>query len=299
MKLKNKLVEMKRILSIIAFILLVAPAANAQLLWKITGKGVEKPSYILGSHHAVPFNYCDSIPGLMKAFEEVDFVIGEFDMVKMGEMTLEQMQNMQKMMMMPADTMLLSLFSKEEKELLDAYLKETIGAQLEMFSAMKPMTIMVTVQNKILMDIIPDIASMTGMDKYMQTLAVSKGKKVGGLETMEYQMNLLYGNSLEEQADALLEMAQNSNSKELMIELTAAYKSQDLDALWSVFKDQMTRYEYDALVSERNKNWKKQIVELLPVQSSLFVVGSGHLPGEKGMIKLLKKAGYKVKPVKK
>ena len=290
---------MKRILSIIAFVLLVVPSANAQLLWKISGRGIEKPSYILGTHHAVPFTYCDSIPGLMKAFEEVDFVIGEFDMVKMGEMSPAQMHNMQKMMIMPADTTLLSLFSKEEKELLDAYLKETIGAQLEMFSAMKPMTIMVTVQNKILMDIIPDIASMTGMDKYMQTLAVSQGKKVGGLETMEYQMSLLYGSSLEEQADALLEMAQNGNSKELMIELTAAYKSQNLDALWSVFKDQMTRYEYDALVSERNKNWKKQIVELLPVQSSLFVVGSGHLPGEKGMIKLLKKAGYKVKPVKK
>ena len=290
---------MKRILSIIAFVLLVVPSVNAQLLWKISGRGIEKPSYILGTHHAVPFTYCDSIPGLMKAFEEVDFVIGEFDMVKMGEMTPAQMQNMQKMMMMPADTTLLSLFSKEEKELLDAYLKETIGAQLEMFSSMKPMTIMVTVQNKILMDIIPDIASMTGMDKYMQTLAASKGKSVGGLETMEYQMNLLYGNSLEEQADALLEMAQNGNSKELMAELTVAYKTQNLDALWSVFKDQMTRYEYDALVSERNKNWEKQIVELLPVQSSLFVVGSGHLPGEKGMIKLLKKAGYKVKPVKK
>ena len=290
---------MKRVLVIIAFVLIAAQSANAQLLWQISGRGIEKPSYILGTHHAVPFTYCDSIPGLMKAFEEVDYVIGEFDMVKMGEMTPAQMQNMQKMMMMPADTTLLSLFSKEEKELLDAYLKETIGAQLEMFSAMKPMTIMVTVQNKILMDIIPDIASMTGMDKYMQTLAVSQGKKVGGLETMEYQMSLLYGSSLDEQADALLEMAQNSNSKELMIELTAAYKSQDLDALWSVFKDQMTRYEYDALVSERNKNWKKQIVELFPVQSSLFVVGSGHLPGEKGMIKLLKKAGYKVKPVKK
>ena len=290
---------MRRLFAIIAFMLLAAQSANAQLLWKISGRGIEKPSYILGTHHAVPFTYCDSIPGLMKAFEEVDYVIGEFDMVKMGEMTQAQMQNMQKMMMMPADTTLLSLFSEKEKEQLDAYLKETVGAELQMFSAMKPMTIMVTVQNKILMDIIPDIASMTGMDKYMQTLAVSQGKKVGGLETMEYQMSLLYGSSLDEQADALLEMAQNSNSKELMIELTAAYKSQDLDALWSVFKDQMTRYEYDALVSERNKNWKKQIVELLPVQSSLFVVGSGHLPGEKGMIKLLKKAGYKVKPVKK
>lgn len=183
---------MKRVLVIIAFVLLAAQSANAQLLWKISGRGIEKPSYILGTHHA-------SIPGLMEAFDQVDYVIGEFDMVKMGEMTQTQMQNMQKMMMMPADTTLLSLFNVEEKELLDAYLKETVGAELQMFSAMKPMTIMVTVQNRILMDIIPDIVSMTGMDKYMQTLAVSKGKSVGGLETMEYQMSLLYGSSLEEQ----------------------------------------------------------------------------------------------------
>ncbi len=290
---------MRRLFAIIAFVLLAAQSANAQLLWKISGRGIDKPSYILGTHHAVPFTYCDSIPGLMKAFGQVDYVIGEFDMVKMGEMTQAQIQNMQKMMMMPADTTLLSLFNVEEKELLDAYLKKTVGAELQMFSAMKPMTIMVTVQNRILMDIIPDIASMTGMDKYMQTLAVSKGKSVGGLETMDYQMNLLYGSSLEEQANALLEMAQNSNSKELLIELTAAYKSQNLDILWNVFKEQMTGYEYDALVSVRNRDWEKQIEELVPAQSSLFVVGSGHLPGEKGMITLLKQAGYNVEPIQK
>lgn len=290
---------MKSLLVTILLMVIGTLYAPAQLLWKISGRGIERPSYILGTHHAVPFTYCDSIPGLMEAFEEVDYVIGEFDMVKMGEMTPVQMQNMQKGMMMPADTTLLSLFNVEEKELLDAYLKETVGAELQMFSAMKPMTIMVTVQNRILMDIIPDIASMTGMDKYMQTLAVSKGKSVGGLETMEYQMSLLYGSSLEEQADALLEMAQNSNSKELLIELTAAYKSQNLDILWNVFKEQMTRYEYDALVSVRNRNWEKQIVELVPAQSSLFVVGSGHLPGEKGMITLLKQADYNVEPIQK
>ena len=290
---------MKSLLVTILLMVIGTLYAPAQLLWKISGRGIEKPSYILGTHHAVPFTYCDSIPGLMEAFEEVDYVIGEFDMVKMGEMTQAQMQNMQKMMMMPADTALLSLFSVEEKELLDKYLKETVGAELQMFYAMKPMTIMVTVQNRILMDIIPDIASMTGMDKYMQTLAASKGKSVRGLETMEYQMNLLYGNSLEEQADALLEMARGGNSKELMTELTAVYKSQDLDALWDVFKEQMTGYEYDALVSVRNQNWKKQIVELVPAQSSLFVVGSGHLPGEKGMITLLKQAGYNVEPIQK
>lgn len=39
--------------------------------------------------------------------------------------------------------------------------------------------------------------------------------------------------------------------------------------------------------------------ELLPKQTTLFVVGAGHLPGEYGMINLLRESGYKVKPVKK
>ena len=68
---------MRRLFAIIVFVLLAAQSANAQLFWKISGRGIEKPSYILGTHHAVPFTYCDSIPGLMKAFEEVDYVIGE------------------------------------------------------------------------------------------------------------------------------------------------------------------------------------------------------------------------------
>ncbi len=287
---------MRRLFTII-IIMLLAQSANAQLLWRISGRGVEKPSYILGTHHAVPFTFCDSIPGLMKAFGEVESVIGEFDMVKMGEMPPAQMENMQKMMMMPADTTLLSLFSVEEKEILDAYLKETIGAELQMFSAMKPMSIMVTVVNKILMDIIPNIATHTSIDKYMQTLANSKGKGIGGLETMDYQMNLLYGSSLEEQADALLEMAEDNNSKELLIELKDLYKSQDLDKLWKIFISQMTDLEYNAIVKERNLNWLDEMNKLLPDHSTLYVVGAGHLPGDNGMINLLRKAGYKVKPV--
>lgn len=289
---------MKRILAIIALLLLAVPAANAQLLWKISGRGIEKPSYILGTHHAVPYTFCDTIPGLMKAFGEVEHVVGEFDMLKMDAMTPQQMQNMQKMMMMPADTTMASLFSDAQRDTLDAYLKNTLGANLQMLSSMKPMTIMVTVQQKILMELIPDIASLTGIDKYMQTLAAEKGKQVGGMETMEYQLGLLYGSSLQDQADALLDMVRRSNSKELLQELTVAYKTQNLDTLWKIFQDQMTQLEYDALVKTRNLNWLEEMKSLLPTQSTLYVVGAGHLPGDAGMINLLRDAGYKVKPVK-
>lgn len=273
--------------------------SNAQLVWKIGGNGIQKPSYILGTHHGCPFNYCDSIPGLMKAFDKVDNIIGEINMIEFSEMSPERMQKMQAMMMMPADTSLLSLFNEEETAKVNVWLKNEMGASLEMLSVMKPMTIMVTVQNKEIMEVIPEIATMTSINKYMQTLGQRKGKTIGELETADYQMELLYGNSLEEQADALLEMIDHGDSKGLLQQLTNVYKSQNLDTLWKVFQEQMTGYEYDAIVKVRNLNWEKQIKELLPQQTTLFVVGAGHLPGEYGMINLLREAGYKVKPVKK
>lgn len=289
---------MKRILTILALSLMCL-TSNAQLVWKISGNGIQKPSYILGTHHGCPFNYCDSIPGLMKAFDKVDNIIGEINMIEFSEMSPERMQKMQAMMMMPADTSLLSLFNEEETAKVNDWLKNQMGASLEMLSVMKPMTIMVTVQNKILMEMMPELATMTSIDKYMQTLGQSKGKSIGELESADYQMELLYGNSLEEQADALLEMIDQGDSKKLMQQLTDAYKSQNLDKLWEIFQEQMTGYEYDAIVKVRNLNWEKQMKELLPKQSTLFVVGAGHLPGESGMINLLREAGYKVKPVKK
>ena len=289
---------MKRILTLLALSLLCL-TSNAQLVWKISGNGIQKPSYILGTHHGCPFNYCDSIPGLMKAFDKVDNIIGEINMIEFSEMSPERMQKMQAMMMMPADTSLLSLFNEEETAKVNDWLKNQMGASLEMLSVMKPMTIMVTVQNKILMEMMPELATMTSIDKYMQTLGQRKGKTIGELETADYQMELLYGNSLEEQADALLEMIDHGDSKGLLQQLTNAYKSQNLDTLWKVFQEQMTGYEYDAIVKVRNLNWEKQMKELLPKQSILFVVGAGHLPGESGMINLLREAGYKVKPVKK
>ena len=289
---------MKRILTLLALSLLCL-TSNAQLVWKISGNGIKKPSYILGTHHGCPFTYCDSIPGLMKAFDKVDNIIGEINMIEFAEMSPERMQKMQAMMMMPADTSLLSLFSTEEAAKVNEWLGKKMGASLEMLSVMKPMTIMVTVQNKEMMEVIPEIATMTTIDKYMQTLGQRKGKTIGELETADYQMELLYGNSLEEQADALLEMIDHGDSKELLQQLTNAYKSQNLDTLWKVFQEQMTGYEYDAIVKVRNLNWEKQMTELLPKQSTLFVVGAGHLPGESGMINLLREAGFKVKPVKK
>ncbi|MBQ2447022.1 MAG: TraB/GumN family protein, partial [Bacteroidales bacterium] len=69
---------MKKIISL-SLVLMMALSVNAQLLWKISGNGLKDASYILGTHHACSFTFCDSIPGLKKAFGQAQVVVGEID----------------------------------------------------------------------------------------------------------------------------------------------------------------------------------------------------------------------------
>lgn len=67
---------MKSFIGAVLFIC-VAFSANAQLLWKVSGNGLNQPSYIIGTHHLAPFSIMDSIAGLKKAMNETQQVYGE------------------------------------------------------------------------------------------------------------------------------------------------------------------------------------------------------------------------------
>lgn len=59
----------------------------------------------------------------------------------------------------------------------------------------------------------------------------------------------------------------------------------------------MSPQEADKLIYNRNSAWVDFLIGALPTTSMLIAVGAGHLPGEKGVISLLKKAGFNVTPV--
>lgn len=42
---------MKRISTFVMLLCIVVLSANAQLLWKVSGKNLPKASYVLGTHH--------------------------------------------------------------------------------------------------------------------------------------------------------------------------------------------------------------------------------------------------------
>ena len=53
----------------------------------------------------------------------------------------------------------------------------------------------------------------------------------------------------------------------------------------------------DILLYNRNRNWVAKLKTLLPSKALVIAVGAGHLPGEQGLINLLRKEGYNVTPV--
>ena len=74
----KELTTMKR-LSLLLAVLALAIAANAQLLWKVSGNRLGRPSYVMGTYHFAPAAMIDKIPGMDQAFKGCDIVIGELE----------------------------------------------------------------------------------------------------------------------------------------------------------------------------------------------------------------------------
>ena len=81
--------------------------------------------------------------------------------------------------------------------------------------------------------------------------------------------------------------------------LMQAYKDQDLSKLEELTKttDMGIANFTDILLYNRNRNWVEKLKNIMFANPVLIAVGAGHLPGDKGVINLLRKAGYTVKPV--
>jgi len=120
------------------------------------------------------------------------------------------------------------------------------------------------------------------------------------LESMEEQLNFIHSIPYKEQAKMVLDYIEEGENMEAEFdELTKTYLSEDIDALHRLIEKQAKEYDFMAdLVDNRNKNWIPQIKKLATEKSSFFGVGAGHLGGAKGVINLLRKAGYKVTAVK-
>ena len=129
----------------------------------------------------------------------------------------------------------------------------------------------------------------TFIDAYLYGIARTYKKKIFGLEDAEGQMNLLFG---DDEDDLLGEGAKAE--RKAMEEIIDIYIKGDINEIWTYLKDK--DLEQMSLV-ERNLVMAKSITNLVKNETLFATVGVAHLPGEKGIIALLQRDGYQLRPV--
>lgn len=273
-------------------------------LWKVSGKGLEKPSYIFGTYHLSPLSIKDSIAAMPQAMNETTQVYGEVVMSEMATPTF--MQSMQQQMMMPKDTTLQSLFTPEQYEEVGKVVKENMMVDIAMLAQLKPAAINQQLVVLLYMKHTPGFNPQEQLDTYFQQQAGQQGKKVGGLETAQSQIDILFNSQTLQRQANLLYCAISDIEKgiEQSKRLIAAYEKQDLDAMLQLMEERDGNScdplpgEMEAMLDNRNKAWVEKMPAIMTEAPTLFVVGAGHLPGDNGVLNLLKQQGYTIEAMK-
>ena len=300
---------MRKTFLLAALIVSFAFSAQAQLLYRISGNGLESPSYIVGTYHFAPASFADSIPGMNEAIENTQQVCGELD--KMDAFKPENTARMMQVLMLPEGTTLTSLLTEDQLGRLNALLLEVLGTDLndETYAAqvdkMIPVALSTNLTLASYMKEHPSLNPMELIDNYFQMVALQNGKSVKGFETVDFQMQTLYGAPLQKQVDDLMCLVDHfDEAMDLTTRITDAYFSQNFQQLEAILEEEMegacaaTPEEEAALLDDRNHNWIKMMPDMMTEHPTLFVVGAGHLCGEQGVLKLLEGLGYTVEGMK-
>ncbi len=258
---------------------------NAQensMLWEITGKDIEKPSYLFGTIHMM----CAK-----------DFVIREkvknaFD--KTGKLALEidfddplEIGDLQKGMQ--ASKPLSQLFSKEEYAELDAFLKEKIGAGASQFENMS----LTAITSALLFKSLGCPPKMYEIE-FLQ-MAMKRQSEILGLEKVKDQLESFDKSFSPKEFIEQLRFYDVSGLDTLI----QKHKQEDLQAIYTLTTDpkMMDESARKWMLDTRNSNWVIKMPDMMKRESIFFAVGAAHLGGENGVISLLRKKGYTVKPI--
>ncbi len=255
------------------------------LLWKITGKGLSKPSYLFGTLHMI----CESDyilrEKVTKALAATTQLVTEINMTDSTEKKLLLSSG-------KADVPLSKKLTPEKyKELADS-LKSIYHLDVKNFESYT----IETVGSFIALSVFP-CQKLKAYEHELQLLAKAQNKTFLGLEKVTEQIEVLEKASGEAYVFNLLKTTKEFN--EVYKNIIQWYKTEEVDTLYNASTSEvmMTEESKKWMLVNRNQNWAKKLPSIMKEKSSFIAVGAAHLSGKEGVINLLKKAGYTVTPI--
>lgn len=298
---------MKRVFVALGILFLVSPLAAQvklkekkypSLLWEITGNGLKKPSYLIGTMHVsskMAFHLPDSFYIALRSAGVVALETNpetwQDDMNKYEISSGYSLAGLNYGIAMRGLNDFLSINTLKVGK---------YEGKIERALYSNPSVINSLLYRTYGNDA-SDFEEDTYLDMYIYQCGRKLGKKVAGVED--------YGESMKLMAEAYKDAAKEKKKKEKSYEdaedyspekLQEAYRNGNLDLLDTINKFNSTSDAFDEkFLYRRNEIQAGSIDSIIKSGSTLFVgVGAAHLPGNRGVIELLRKKGYKLRPVK-
>lgn len=259
------------------------------LLWKISGNGLKHESYLFGTIHVS----CDASldDSTIKALKTTEQLFLEIDMNKPIEM------EMMKYITMKNENKISKLLNSEDFNLVDEFLNKKMKMSLKFFDSYKPFMIATMLY--------PSILECSIQNIERELIIINKNnnnKEVFGLETIKEQMEIFDQIPYEIQAEELVKMVKSDlkKDKEEIKKMIAIYKNKDIDAMQQIMdesENKITSENKKILIYDRNNKWIPTIIKIINEKPTFIAVGAGHLAGNEGIIKLLRRNGYRVEAV--
>lgn len=264
---------------------------NNTLLWEISGNGLNKPSYLFGSFHLMCPSDIHFSKELMQAMDNSAEVYFEMDLDDPSN-TLGAMLFMN----MKDGKTLRELYNDEEYTRLEKFLRDSAGISLGSMKKMKPSVLEAFLYPKLM-----PCKDLSGVEIKLLKLAQEKKKEVKGFETIAFQSSVFDSIPYTVQAKELLNSIDSFYEyKRSFNTLLDVYRNQQLDSIAYLINNSEFGMEenQDLLLDKRNRNWVNQLKKVLPEKPVFIAVGTAHLVGDKGLIALLRKEGFTLRPLK-
>jgi uncharacterized protein YbaP (TraB family) len=261
------------------------------LLWEITGNGLRKPSYLFGTMHVsskLVFHLSDSFYLDIKSS---DIVALELD-PQLWQDQLFRFENMESNLRFytqgsPND------FVNEKSFQLERYddrLKSALSDEPTVINGLLYRTYRTRA----------DFEEDTYLDLYIYQTGRKLGKQATGVENYFQTERLVMEAAQDMMKDRKKKAPDMDGESAFDIERKTqeAYRQGDLDLLDSLEKLMEPSEAYMEKFLYRRNEIQAASIDSIVQKHSLFVgVGAAHLPGRRGVIELLRKKGYTLRPV--
>ena len=255
------------------------------LLWELLAPDGVKSSYLFGTIHLPDTTLFERIPQVKRLIDSSDIFMAEYDLdIQPGNGPSPFLINHPKG--------IINYISEQKFEKLRKQFLKSFGIDLKYYANMKPFLLDQLIAEKLVSNRTTD-----PMDILLWKYAKENSKVLVGAESFECQLAIMEKFPIDQQIKNLLRNGRSPwRIRRGIYRIMDYYRKENIRALYKYSMSSLGKMK-SVLVYERNKNIVESIKNHSDGASLVCAVGAGHLYGYQGLLRLMKKEGYKLKPI--